>query len=81
MACAQQTADRVELGWLANGAAVCLDRTGTGRLPNALPAGLAQGPFGGQDFEHAETDTGFVLRGGRKDLDKNEVSEFPFTLN
>jgi hypothetical protein len=62
------------------GLKICLQRTQTGKLPEVLPAGLPKDPFSGQDFQYERTAGGFVLRCRGKDLAKDKVYEFPFTV-
>jgi len=62
------------------GLEICLQRARTGKLPEALPAGLAKDPFSGQDFQYERTSTGFTLRCRGKDLAKNKTYEYPFTV-
>ncbi|NLZ04471.1 MAG: hypothetical protein GXY19_04815 [Phycisphaerae bacterium] len=50
----------------------------TGRLPDALPAGLPQDPFSGEPFQYEKTASGFTLRCAGKDLDKNEPYTFEY---
>jgi len=59
---------------------IYLARAETGRLPNVLPAGLPKDPFSGKDFEYERTDDGFVLRCRAKDLAKDTVHEYTFTV-
>jgi len=53
----------------------------TGRLPNALPAGLPKDLFSGKDFEYKKTKDGFVLSCRGKDLDKNETFKYEFKVS
>jgi len=46
-----------------------LNRAKTGRLPDALPAGMPKDAFSGDDFEYVKTREGFVLRCPGKDSD------------
>ncbi len=62
------------------GIGICLHRSETGKLPATLPPGLPKDPFSGEDFEYRPTDRGFVLRCRAKDLDKDLVHEYAFTL-
>ena len=59
---------------------ICLHRAMTGQLPATLPAGLPKDPFSGRDFQYERTTTGFVLRCQGKDLDKDTIHEFAFTV-
>jgi len=52
----------------------------TGRLPDALPAGLPKDLFSGQDFEYEKTSDGFVLRCRAKDLLKDKIHEYEFKV-
>ncbi len=62
------------------GIEVCLHRAETGSLPATLPTDLPKDPFSGEDFEYGPTDQGFVLRCRARDLDKDTVHEYAFTL-
>lgn len=62
------------------GVEVCLQKVNSGKLPTTLPAGLPKDPFSGQDFQYEQTDDGFVLRCQGKDLDKNVMAGFRFTV-
>lgn len=57
---------------------VYLAKAGTGRLPSSLPAAAPRDPYTGGAFQYEPTATGFVLRCGAKDLEKNEVREYRF---
>lgn len=59
---------------------ICLHRATTGRLPATLPARLPKDPFSGRDFQYERTAMGFVLRCQGKDLDKDTIHEFVFTV-
>lgn len=59
---------------------ICLHKARSGVLPTALPAGQPKDPFSGEDFEYERTDDGFVLRCRAKDLLKDAVHEYAFTL-
>jgi hypothetical protein len=52
----------------------------TGKLPETLPANMAQDPFSGQDFLYQKTPAGFLLRCQGKDLDKDQVYEWEFKV-
>lgn len=52
----------------------------TGRLPDALPAGLPKDLFSGKDFEYERKDDGFVLRCQGKDLDKDKIHQYEFKV-
>lgn len=62
------------------GIGICLHRAETGVLPASLPPGLPKDPFSGEDFEYQRTDKGFILRCRAKDLDKDTIQEYAFTL-
>jgi hypothetical protein len=62
------------------GLEICLQRAETGKLPQVLPADLPKDPFSGQDFQYERTSTGFTLRCRAKDLAKDKVYEFAFTV-
>jgi hypothetical protein len=53
----------------------------TGRLPDALPAGLPKDLFSGKDFEYEKTEAGFVLRCQARDLLKDVVHEYEFKVS
>ncbi len=57
---------------------VYLAKAGTGRLPTSLPAAAPRDPYTGGAFQYEPAATGFVLRCGAKDLEKNEVREYRF---
>lgn len=59
---------------------IYLQRAQTGRLPEVLPAGLPKDPYSGQDFKYERTSTGFVLRCQGKDLAKDKIYEYAFTV-
>ena len=52
----------------------------TGRLPDALPAGLPRDLFSGEDFEYQKTSNGFVLRCRGKDLKEDKIHEYEFKV-
>jgi polyhydroxyalkanoate synthesis regulator phasin len=58
---------------------VYLAKAGTGHLPPSLPPAAPRDPYSGGAFQYEPTGSGFVLRCGTKDLDKNEVREYRFT--
>lgn len=53
----------------------------TGRLPDALPAGLPKDLFSGKDFEYRKTESGFVLRCQAKESNKDEVNQYDFKVS
>jgi hypothetical protein len=59
---------------------VYLARAGTSRLPTSLPGAAPRDPYTGNSFKYEPTATGFVLRCGAKDLEKNEVREYRFVI-
>lgn len=63
-----------------SGLEICVQRARTGRLPEALPAGLPKDPFSGQDFQYEQKGSGFVLRCRGKDLAKDKTYEYAFTV-
>lgn len=65
---------------LTAGVEICLHKARFGELPTALPADQPKDPFSGEDFEYERTDDGFVLRCRAKDLLKDTVHEYAFTL-
>jgi hypothetical protein len=52
----------------------------TGKLPDALPAGLPGDLFSGKDFKYEKTADGFILRCRGKDLGKDEIYEYEFKV-
>ncbi len=62
------------------GIEICLHRGAAGKLPASLPPGLPKDPYSGEDFEYEPTDQGFILRCRARDLDKDLIHEYAFTL-
>ena len=52
----------------------------TGKLPDALPAGLPGDLFSGKPFQYEKTKDGFVLRCQGKDLSKDKIYEYEFKV-
>ena len=52
----------------------------TGKLPDALPAGLPGDLFSGKPFQYEKTADGFILRCQGKDLSKNEIYKYEFKV-
>ena len=52
----------------------------TGKLPDALPAGLPGDLFSGKDFKYEKTTDGFVLHCRGKDLDRDETYKYEFKV-
>ena len=52
----------------------------TGKLPDALPAGLPGDLFSGKDFAYEKTKDGFILRCRGKDLGKDEFYQYEFKV-
>ena len=52
----------------------------TGKLPDALPAGLPGDLFSGKDFAYEKTKDGFILRCQGKDLGKDEFYQYEFKV-
>jgi hypothetical protein len=52
----------------------------TGKLPDALPAGLPEDLFSGKDFEYEKTKDGFVLRCQGKDFLKDKIHQYEFKV-
>ncbi len=52
----------------------------TGRLPDALPAGLPGDLFSGKSFLYEKTADGFILRCQGKDLSKDEIYKYEFKI-
>lgn len=59
---------------------VMLGRAKTGRLPDAIAAGLPKDPFSGKDFEYEKTGEGFILRCRGKDLNRDEIHQYEFKV-
>ena len=59
---------------------IYLIKAKTGKLPDALPAGLPGDLFSGKDFKYEKTKDAFVLRCRGKDLSKNEIYEYEFKV-
>jgi hypothetical protein len=52
----------------------------TGKLPDALTAGLPGDAFSGKDFKYEKSTDGFTLRCQGKDLLKNEIYKYEFKV-
>lgn len=52
----------------------------TGKLPDALPAGLPGDLFSGKPFQYEKTADGFILHCQGKDLSKNEIYKYEFKV-
>ena len=52
----------------------------TGKLPDALPAGLPSDLFSGKAFQYEKTEDGFVLRCRGGDLSRDEIHEYEFKV-
>jgi len=52
----------------------------TGKLPEALPAGLPGDLFSGKPFQYEKTTDGFILRCQGKDLAKDEIYKYEFKV-
>ncbi len=52
----------------------------TGKLPDALPAGLPKDLFSGKDFKYEKTTDGFILHCRGKDLENDEIYEYEFKV-
>lgn len=53
----------------------------TRKLPDGLPVGLPKDLFSGQDFGYEKKSSGFVLHCLGKDLDKDEIRSYEFTVS
>jgi len=73
-----QVRHRADFNALQVAVDVYLAKAGTGRLPASLPAAALRDPYTGGAFKYESTATGFVLRCGAKDLEKNEIREYRF---
>jgi len=60
---------------------VYLVKAKTGKLPGKLPSGSPKDLFSGKDFEYKKTKAGFTLRCRGKDIDKDKVQEYEFTVS
>jgi len=52
----------------------------TGKLPDALPAGLPGDLFSGKSFQYEKTADGFVLHCQGKELSRNEIYKYEFKV-
>ncbi len=77
----QKTFTETQANAITAGIEILLDRARTGRLADALPAGLPKDVFSGKDFEYEKTKEGFVLRCRDKDLGKNEFYQYEFKIS
>jgi hypothetical protein len=59
---------------------IYLIKAKTGKLPDALPAGLPGDLFSGKDFKYEKTKDGFILHCQGKDLDKDEIYKYEFKV-
>lgn len=59
---------------------VYLIKAKTGKLPDALPAGLPGDLFSGKPFQYEKTADGFILRCQSKDLSKDEIYKYEFKV-
>ena len=59
---------------------IYLIKAKTGKLPEALPAGLPGDLFSGKPFQYEKTADGFILRCRGKDLDKDEIYKYEFKV-
>lgn len=66
---------------IRTGVDIYIIKAETGRLPDALPAGLPKDLFSGKDFEYEKKDAGFVLRCQARDLLKDVVHEYEFKVS
>ena len=55
-------------------------KTKTGKVPDALPAGLPGDLFSGKPFLYEKTADGFILRCQGKDLSKDEIYKYEFKI-
>jgi hypothetical protein len=77
----QQVRHKADFNALQAAIDVYLAKAGTGRFPQTLPAASPKDPYTGGEFKYEPTATGFVLRCGLKDLEKNEVREYRFVTS
>jgi len=59
---------------------ICIIKAKTGKLPDALPAGLPGDLFSGKAFQYEKKDDGFVLRCQAKDLAKDKIHQYEFKI-
>lgn len=59
---------------------IYLIKAKTGKLPDALPAGLPRDLFSGKDFKYEKSTEGFTLRCQDKDLSKDEAYKYEFKV-
>lgn len=59
---------------------IYLIKAKTGKLPDALPAGLPGDLFSGKPFQYEKTVDGFILRCQGKDLSKDEIYKYEFKV-
>jgi len=59
---------------------IYLIKARTGKLPDALPAGLPGDLFSGKAFQYEKTTEGFILRCQGKDLSKDEIYQYEFKV-
>jgi len=59
---------------------IYLIKAKTGKLPDALPAGLPPDLFSGKDFQYEKTKDGFVLRCQGKDLARDVIRQYEFKV-
>jgi len=59
---------------------IYLIKAKTGKLPDALPAGLPGDLFSGKDFKYEKTNEGFTLHCQGKDLSKDEFYKYEFKI-
>jgi hypothetical protein len=77
----QKTWIETKFNAIIAGIETLLERAGTGKLPDALPAGLPKDAFSGEDFKYEKTKEGFILHCRDRDLGKNELYQFEFKLS
>lgn len=72
------------LGTLSNATKTAIEiyiiKAKTGKLPDALPAGLPGDLFSGKPFQYEKTADGFILRCQGKDLSKDEIYKYEFKV-
>jgi hypothetical protein len=59
---------------------IYLIKAKTGKLPDALPAGLPKDLFSGKNFKYEKTKDGFILNCQGKDLSKDEIYKYEFKV-
>jgi len=59
---------------------IAIIKAKTGQLPETLPADLPKDLFSDKDFKYTKSKNSFVLRCQAKDLDKDEIYQYDFSV-